>query len=73
MVPLIAKIIPIYHGLNETLSTITNIIYRSTLTDYLIKNHKIECLSSALTPADWLSSALIPAEAVDIAKSILEQ
>ena len=55
MVLLMAKMIPKYNGLIETLSTITNIIHRLKLTDDFIKNLKIECLSSALIPADCLS------------------
>ena len=47
-----AKITLIYYGLNKKLITSINFLDDFTLADNLIKNHKEDYLSSALTPAE---------------------
>ena len=56
MVSFMAKLIPIYNDLNQTLITTINTVFCYTLADNFIKNHA----------TDYLTSALILVNAVDI-------
>ena len=56
MVSFMAKLIPIYNDLNQTLITTINTGFCSTLADNFIKSHA----------TDYLTSALILVNAVDI-------
>lgn len=56
MVSFMAKLIPIYNDLNQTLITTINTVFCSTLADNFIKSHA----------TDYLTSALILVNAVDI-------
>ena len=56
MVSFMAKLIPIYNDLNQTLNTTINTVFCSTLADNFIKSHA----------TDYLTSALILVNAVDI-------
>ena len=56
MVSFMAKLIPIYNDLNQTLITTINTVFCSTLADNFIKSHA----------TDYLTPALILVNAVDI-------